>query len=146
MKTVFHFYITMLDGDEYIFEENEEAARAKFEELYREDKSKIEQFYSKEWFKVPLTEEEKEDGYEVEWEEGEVEVFFEEGDEYPLFSPIIIEADLEMDSILEKYPNFSVTGSVEGMRNLYYGYDAFLVRCGDYIYNVPEDIYNKINE
>lgn len=33
-------------------------------------------------------------------------------------------------------PNFSATGSVSGMRKLYYGENALLVRCGSYIYNV----------
>jgi len=42
---------------------------------------------------------------------------------------------------LERYPNFSVTGSVTGMRKLYYGNDALLVRCGAWIYNVPASIY-----
>ena len=38
--------------------------------------------------------------------------------------------------IVEKFPNFSRTGSVLGMREKYYGKDALLVRCGSYIYNV----------
>lgn len=44
---------------------------------------------------------------------------------------------------IERFPNFSVTGSVTGMRNLYYGENALLVRCGSYIYNVSRqpDIY-----
>ncbi len=33
-------------------------------------------------------------------------------------------------------PNFSVTGSVRGMRRKYYGKAALLVRSGSYIYNV----------
>ena len=40
---------------------------------------------------------------------------------------------------ISKYPNFSVSGSINGMRNLYYGKDALLVRCGSYIYNVSKD-------
>ena len=44
-----------------------------------------------------------------------------------------------------KYPNFPKTGSVTGMRKLYYGKDALLVRCGEYIYNVTSnpEIYKK---
>lgn len=42
----------------------------------------------------------------------------------------------------KNYPNFSVTGSVTGMRKLYYGNDALLVRCGSYIYKVPAHIYD----
>lgn len=37
---------------------------------------------------------------------------------------------------LEKFSNFSVTGSITGMKKLYYGEDALLVRCGSYIYHV----------
>ena len=37
---------------------------------------------------------------------------------------------------LSSFPNFHRSGSVLGMKNLYYGLDAKLVRCGDYIYNV----------
>ena len=40
-----------------------------------------------------------------------------------------------------RYPNFHYTGSVIGMKRLYYGEDALLVRCGSWIYNVPENIY-----
>ena len=42
---------------------------------------------------------------------------------------------------LEKYPNFSVTGSIRGMKEKHYGKDALLVRSGSYIYHVPENIY-----
>lgn len=37
---------------------------------------------------------------------------------------------------LECYPNFSVTGSIKGMKEKYYGKNALLVRCGSFIYNV----------
>lgn len=45
---------------------------------------------------------------------------------------------------LSDFPNFSVTGSIYGMKKLYYGEDALLVRCGSWIYNVtshPEIYY-----
>lgn len=32
-------------------------------------------------------------------------------------------------------PNFHRSGSITGMKNLYYGLDSLLVRCGSYIYN-----------
>lgn len=35
---------------------------------------------------------------------------------------------------ISQFPNFSVTGSVKGMKKKYYGEDALLVRCGSYIY------------
>ncbi len=37
---------------------------------------------------------------------------------------------------IHRFPNFSASGSVIGMRNLYYGRNALLVRCGSFIYNV----------
>ena len=46
------------------------------------------------------------------------------------------------------FPNFSATGSITGMRNLYYGNEALLVRCGGWIYNVtrcPEIYYDLAN-
>ena len=44
---------------------------------------------------------------------------------------------------IEKYPNFSATGSIKGMKDKFYGKDALLVRCGSCIYNVTSqpDIY-----
>lgn len=45
---------------------------------------------------------------------------------------------------LSNFPNFSKTGSIRGMKEKYYGKDALLVRCGNYIYNVTSapEIYN----
>ena len=37
---------------------------------------------------------------------------------------------------ISRFPNFHKTGSVKGMKNLYYDKEALLVRCGNYIYNV----------
>lgn len=34
------------------------------------------------------------------------------------------------------YPSFHRSGSVSGMRRKFYGRDALLVRCGQYVYNV----------
>lgn len=47
---------------------------------------------------------------------------------------------------IQDFPNFSVTGSVMGMKNLYYGLDAKLVRCGSWIYNVTSEprIYDEL--
>ncbi len=46
---------------------------------------------------------------------------------------------------LSRFPNFSVSGSIKGMKKKYYGKDALLVRSGSYIYNVTSspDIYNQ---
>lgn len=46
---------------------------------------------------------------------------------------------------LDNLPNFSNSGSIKGMKKLYYGNNALLVRCGSYIYNVsskPHIYYN----
>lgn len=37
---------------------------------------------------------------------------------------------------IDQFPNFDRSGSIKGMKKLYYGKDALLVRCGKYIYNV----------
>lgn len=42
---------------------------------------------------------------------------------------------------ISQYPNFSASGSITGMKERYYGKDALLVRCGSYIYKVPEEVY-----
>lgn len=44
-------------------------------------------------------------------------------------------ADGERFSI-DNFPNISASGSVMGMKNLYWGINALCVRCGGYIYNV----------
>ena len=40
---------------------------------------------------------------------------------------------------IERLPNLSITGNITGMRKLYYGNDALLVRCGSWIYNVSKE-------
>lgn len=47
---------------------------------------------------------------------------------------------------LSRFPNFHKTGNVAGMKQRYYGLDALLVRCGDYIYNVSSEpnIYREL--
>jgi hypothetical protein len=37
---------------------------------------------------------------------------------------------------LSNFPNFSASGSIRGMKKMYYGKDALLVKSGAYIYNV----------
>lgn len=44
---------------------------------------------------------------------------------------------------IEDYPSFHRSGSIKGMKEKYYGKDALLVRCGSYIYHVPERIYYR---
>jgi hypothetical protein len=49
----------------------------------------------------------------------------------------------ELGVNLDNFPNFHRTGSIIGMKKLYYGKNALLVRHGNYIYNVSSrpDIY-----
>lgn len=57
---------------------------------------------------------------------------------------ILYKRDAERIDI-SRFPNFHRTGSIAGMKKLYYGKDALLVRCGSWIYNVssePEIYYN----
>ena len=45
---------------------------------------------------------------------------------------------------ISQFPNFHKSGSISGMKRMYYGMNALLVRCGSYIYNVttaPEIYY-----
>lgn len=46
---------------------------------------------------------------------------------------------------INRFPNFHMTGSIRGMKKLYYGADCLLVRCGNFIYNVTAEpqIYNQ---
>ena len=46
---------------------------------------------------------------------------------------------------LSRFPNFAASGSVRGMKKLYYGQDCLLVRVGKFIYNVSSEpsIYNR---
>lgn len=42
-------------------------------------------------------------------------------------------------------PNFHKSGSIKGMKRMYYGTNSLLVKCGSYIYNVtskPEIYFN----
>jgi len=48
--------------------------------------------------------------------------------------------DLKHD--LSIFPNFSASGSIRGMKKLYYGLDALLIKSGGYIYKVTEEVYN----
>ena len=48
--------------------------------------------------------------------------------------------DLKHD--LSIFPNFHKSGSIIGMKRKYYGLNCFLIRTGNYIYKVTEEIYN----
>ena len=49
--------------------------------------------------------------------------------------------EMKLEYNLSQYPNFSITGSIYGMKKKYYGTDAFLVRSGSWIYKVPYNVY-----
>lgn len=55
-------------------------------------------------------------------------------------------APKSMKNGLSFFPNFSASGSIMGMKNLYYGLDAKLVRCNGYIYNVTSrpELYDNL--
>ena len=44
---------------------------------------------------------------------------------------------------IHRFPSFHRTGSIRGMKKLYYGQNAMLVRCGSYVYNVDKATYDK---
>ena len=41
---------------------------------------------------------------------------------------------------ISRFPNFHNSGSIAGMKRLYYGKNALLVRCGRWIYNVSSEL------
>lgn len=43
---------------------------------------------------------------------------------------------------LSIFPSFHKSGSIRGMKKLYYGQDACLIQSGEWIYKVPEQMYN----
>lgn len=47
---------------------------------------------------------------------------------------------------ISRFPNFHKSGSIAGMKRLYYGRKALLVHCGSWIYNVSDEphIYHKL--
>lgn len=70
-----------------------------------------------------------------------------DGKEYKAINPHAADAknmgtrtlSIRHKGLVDNFPNFSKTGSIKGMKKLYYGKGALLVRCGDYIYNVSSD-------
>lgn len=44
---------------------------------------------------------------------------------------------------LSKFPSTGRYGNVSGMRNLYWGKEAFVIRCGAYAYKVDETTFNN---
>ena len=44
---------------------------------------------------------------------------------------------------LDGYPSAGPNPSISGMKKLYWGRDALVVKSGVYIYKVPADVYAK---
>ena len=51
----------------------------------------------------------------------------------------------QMGLDLSIFPNFHKSGSIKGIKKIYYGQDALLLRCGNYIYKVTDEIYNLLS-
>ena len=57
---------------------------------------------------------------------------------YPMKTRTLYKADGERLNI-DRFPCFHVTGSIAGMKKMFYGKNALLVRCGSWIYNVSKE-------
>lgn len=44
---------------------------------------------------------------------------------------------------LDEYPNAGPNPSISGMKNLYWGEDALCIKCGQYVYKVTQEIYDR---
>lgn len=44
---------------------------------------------------------------------------------------------------LDRFPSAGPNGSIVGMKNLYWGEDALVVKCGQYIYHVDFATYDE---
>lgn len=42
---------------------------------------------------------------------------------------------------LENYPSAGPYPNITGMRNKYWGQDAYIIRCGAYVYKVPSHVF-----
>ena len=47
---------------------------------------------------------------------------------------------------LDGCPSAGPNPSITGMKKLYWGIDAYVVKSGSYIYKVPGDLYRRIRE
>jgi hypothetical protein len=45
-----------------------------------------------------------------------------------------------MNPGISRFPNFHKSGNISGMKKLYYGKNALLVKCGSFIYNVSSEL------
>lgn len=47
-------------------------------------------------------------------------------------------------ALLMDYPSAGPRYNVKAMRNQHWGKQAKIVRCGNYIYNVPEEVFEEL--
>lgn len=45
---------------------------------------------------------------------------------------------------LDAYPSAGPYPNITGMRNLYWGKDAYIIRSGAYIYKVPAEVFYSV--
>ncbi len=50
---------------------------------------------------------------------------------------------VELSDRFRDYPSAGPHPSITGMKNLYWGKDAYCIRCGVYVYNVPREVWEK---
>jgi len=43
---------------------------------------------------------------------------------------------------LDEYPSAGPNPNITGMKNKYWGKDAYCIKHGRYVYNVPKNVYN----
>lgn len=58
-----------------------------------------------------------------------------------------LNASLKWEKYLDSRKDFESTGpdgNAEGMKRLYWGLDAYVVKCNHYLYKVDEATYRKI--
>lgn len=59
---------------------------------------------------------------------------------------LLVDQEIYLRLNLKSCPNFHQSGDIEGMRNKYYGKDAFLLQCDEYIYHVNQDVFEAAKD
>lgn len=52
-----------------------------------------------------------------------------------------VQSTKENKKILSRYPNAGPYPNITGMRRLYWGANAYIIKCGQFAYNVPAEIF-----
>jgi hypothetical protein len=61
----------------------------------------------------------------------------------PRHATITIKSDNPLRACLEKFPSAGPHCNIMGMKKLYWGVDAYCIKCGVYVYSVDKATYNK---